>query len=117
VTCTVVYNGEAGQETPAASPPNRGTQVHLIANNLGQLGDWLTVAAPGADSIWRAKLVKTMSVTRVVQIGPSWATLVRVMPVITAGTREGNDSGRWRGAYLNEYSSARCSLSEIGPCN
>jgi len=76
VTCTVVYNGEAGQEKPAGSPPNRGTQVHLIVNNLGQLGDWPKVAAPGADGIWRAKVVKTMSVTQLIEIGPSWATLV-----------------------------------------
>jgi hypothetical protein len=117
VTCTVVYSGETGQEKPAGLPPNRGTQAHLIVNNLGLIGDWKSVATAGADSIWRAKLVKTMSVTQEVQIGPSWATLVRVMPVITAGTREGSDTGRWRGGYLSEYSSARCSLSEIGPCN
>jgi RHS repeat-associated protein len=115
VTCTFDYKAKVTQLAPGTRP-NRMTGINLNVNILGEHHNWHRKATKGSDGVWRAHLSKAGRRTRVIEVGPTWKTLLVALPAITAGPRDVMDGGKWLGARFDEQFEATCSFIVLGPC-
>ncbi len=116
VTCAFVYFAEESNSNPGT--PNTANGITLPVTILDESFSWTEQAKPGPTGIWGAQLTKVMAKTKTIEIGPSWRMLFDSWTAITAGTREGLDSGlgAWLGAGFTEVFAASCSLTDAWPC-
>lgn len=116
VTCLFSYTASVGNLSSGTSP-NRPTGISLPVTILDESHDWQRGATKGTEGIWQAHLSKAMTRTKTITLDSNWRTLFISIPGITAGTREGSDTGAWLGARFDEVFAATCSLTEVGPCD